>query len=107
VEGQALWAILVTQRPADRLLGAFVAIYVEAMLAWQRATGEVQKRPDFGRIAGKPAPNPHLKLRREAEATMFRVAQLLGWGAVTQQAAAPFEVPKSRLELFLSSRGGA
>jgi phage terminase small subunit len=107
-EGRALWGILVSQRPTDKMLGGFVAMYVEATLAWQRATVEVQKRPDFGMIGKKPVANPHLKLRREAEATMFRVAQLLGWQAPVQYGGlVPMEAPKSRLELFLQARGGA
>lgn len=108
-EGRALWGVLVTQRPTDKMLGAFVAMYVEATLAWKRATAEVQKRPDFGMIGKKPVPNPHLKLRREAEATMFRVAQLLGWQAPVTAAGAlvGVEPQRSRLDLFLSSRGSA
>jgi hypothetical protein len=79
------------------------------MLAWQRATREVIARGDYGRVGAKLTPNPYLRLRREAEATLFRVAQLLGWQAPLVQASPTPEVspPRSRLELFLSSRSRA
>lgn len=103
-EGRALWTLLVTQRPTDKLFGAFVAIYVEALLAWKRATVEITAKGDFGKVGQKPAPNPFLKLRRDAEATMFRVAEFIGWQAQPLLPAA--EAPKSRLELFLAARSG-
>jgi phage terminase small subunit len=106
-EGRALWGVLVAQRPTDRLLGSFVAMYVEAVMAWQRATLKVQTVGDYGKVGAKAVPNPYLKLRREAEATMFRVATLLGWQAPVQNGAlTPMEPPKSRLEMFLAARGG-
>jgi hypothetical protein len=108
-EGRALWGALVTQRPTDKLFAGFVAIYVEAVLQWQRATLQVQSGGDYGKLAGKPGANPYLKIRREAQATMFQAASFLGWQAPVQNGAlTPIaEPPKSRLELFLQARGGA
>jgi len=107
-DGRALWGAVTGSRPTDRMLGPFVAMFVEASLAWRRATAEVQKRQDLVKVGNKPVPNPYLKMRREAEATMFRVAGLLGWQPSPVYAAdVGREVPKSRLELFLSARGGA
>lgn len=104
-EGKALWRILVAQRPTEKVLAPFVSMYIEAMLAWQRATKEVHAKGDYGKLGTKPMQNPYLKLRREAEFTLFRVAQLLGWQApVPTITMTPTEVPKSRLELFLSAR---
>lgn len=105
-DGQALWKLLIRQRPTEKVLGPFVAMYVEAMLAWKEATREIQAKGYYGKLGNKVMANPYLRARREAEATMFRVAQLLGW----QAPAAPTngthaEPPKSRLELFLASRG--
>jgi hypothetical protein len=107
-EGRALWRILVAQRPTEKVLAPFVSMYVEAMLAWQRATKEVHAKGDYGKLGAKPMQNPYLRLRREAEATLFRVAQLLGWQApVPIVNVTPVEAPKSRLELFLSARSRA
>lgn len=106
--GRALWRLLVTQRPTEKVLAPFVSMYVEAMLAWQRATLEVHSKGDYGKLGTKPMKNPYLSLRREAESTLFRVAQLLGWQASVPSAPlTPVEMPKSRLELFLSARSRA
>lgn len=107
-EGRALWRLLVVQRPTEKVLAPHVAMYIEAYLAWQRATREVHAKGDYGKLGTKPVPNPYLRLRREAEATITRITQILGWQApVPVPAAAPVEAPKSRLELFLSARSRA
>ena len=107
-EGKALWRLLVAQRPTEKVLAPFVSMYIEAMLAWQRATKEVHAKGDYGKLGTKPVPNPYLRLRREAEATLFRVAQLLGWQApLITLPSAPVEAPKSRLDLFLAQRSRA
>lgn len=105
-QGKTLWRILVTQRPTEKILGPFVAMYIEAWLAWQRATEQIQQRGDFGKINDKPTANPFLRLRREHEATCIKLAQMLGWQAPGQlmQLGLPAEPPQSRLELFLSAR---
>lgn len=107
-EGKVMWRMLVTQRPTEKVMAPFVSIYVEAMLAWKRATLEVQARGDYGKLGTKPVPNPYLRLRREAESTLFRVAQLLGWQAPIPIAIpTPADAPKSRLDLFLAQRSRA
>ena len=104
--GRALWGAVVASKPTGKMHGPFVAMFVEASLAWQRATVEVGRRKDLVKVGNKPVPNPYLKMRREAEATMFRVAAMLGWQAQpTYGGAMTAEVPKSRLELFLQARG--
>jgi hypothetical protein len=97
-DGRALWGILVAQRPTEPLHGPFVTAYVEALLAWQRATVEVQKQGDVG----EDGANPYLKLRRDAERTMLDMAKFLGWQ--TPVMTDVVEPPKSRLDLFLAKR---
>lgn len=107
-EGRALWRLLVVQRPTEKVLAPHVAMYIEAYLAWQRATREVHAKGDYGKIGTKAVPNPYLRLRREAEATITRITQILGWQApVPTLPAAPLDAPKSRLELFLNARSRA
>ena len=105
-EGRAIWIGLVTQRPTDRLLVGFVTLYVEALLAWQRATAEIRRLGDYGKTNGRAGANPYLRLRTHAAADMFKAANFLGWQG---QPAAPVavEAPRSRLDLFLQARGGA
>lgn len=109
-EGRALWGILVVRRPTERILGLFVAAYVEAALAWERATEKI-KAGDYGTPKGelRPVVNPYLKLRREAEVSLYRAATFLGWQAATVPAESTQqpEAPASKLGLFLASRGRA
>jgi hypothetical protein len=107
-EGRALWGVLVRRRPTERILGLFVAAYVEAALAWERATEKI-KAGDYGTPKGelRPVVNPYLKLRREAETSMYRAAMFLNWQvapvAAADGAQQP-ETPASKLGLFLASR---
>lgn len=105
-EGKTLWNLLIAQRPTEKVLGPFVAMYVEAMLAWRRATREITSKGDYGTLGKKLIANPYLRSRREAELTMFKVAQLLGWQGPVPAATppAPAETPRTRLELFLEAR---
>lgn len=109
-EGRALWGVLVTRRPTERILGLFVAAYVEAALAWERATEKI-KAGDYGTPKGelRPVVNPYLKLRRDAETSMYRAAMFLNWQTVPASAdgAQQPETPASKLGLFLASRGRA
>jgi hypothetical protein len=104
-EGRALWGVLVAQRPTDRLLGAFVAMFVEAVLAWQRATAALVTGGD---VDGQ-RPAVHWRLRREAEASLKMAAQMLGWEVPISSVAPakPAEAQKSRLEMFMAAKGGA
>lgn len=109
-EGQALWKSLVAQRPTEKLLAPLVTIYVEAYLNWLMCTREIQKRGYYGTVGSKVVANPYLKHRREVENTMIRLSQQLGWDGPVAPApsqVAPVESPRTRLDLFLASRGGA
>ena len=107
-EGKAMWRELVTEQQTERKYAHFVSVYVEAKLAWDRATLEVHARGDYGKLGTKPVPNPYLRLRREAEGTMLNIARSIGWlepaGPAVQVQVEP---PKSRLELFLAQRSRA
>jgi hypothetical protein len=107
-EGKQEWRTLVRVQPTDRKYAHFVCIYIEAMLAWKRATLEVQAKGDYGKLGTKAVPNPFLRLRREAEATMLTIARSIGWlDAPAPAVQAPAEPQKSRLELFLAQRSRA
>lgn len=105
--GRAFWLDVITSRPVETLHAQIVVAYVQAWQDWQRSTKIVRETGDILKLAGRPIPNPHIALRREAYRAMIDAARFMGWQTKDPGDLADKEAPTStvsRLGLFLASR---